>query len=132
VPDFTAGVNLTVPIFTGGVLTGRITQAEARLGRAREDLVRLKLDISQEVQAADLNSRETEERIKVAAAALDEARETLRVEQLKTEVGKGIIEDLLDAQAAELAAEFNHTRALAEYNTALVARKKAIGRIRER
>lgn len=132
VPDFSATANFTVPIFTGGVLTSRITQAEARLGRAREDLVRLKLDISQEVQTADLNSRETEERIKVAAAALDEARETLRVEQLKTEVGKGIIEDLLDAQAAELEAEFNHTRALAEYNTALVARKKAIGRVRAR
>ncbi|MBI4587919.1 MAG: TolC family protein [Candidatus Rokubacteria bacterium] len=130
VGDFVVGVNVSVPLFTGGELTARIAQEEAKLARAREALEKARLDIQLDVQAAHLQTTEARERIATAQAALEEAREALRIEQLKMEVGKGIVEDLLDAQAAELQAETNHTRALADYNTALVARKKAIGRIR--
>jgi outer membrane protein len=128
--DFVAGVNISIPLFTGGQLTARIAQEEARLARARQEFEKARLDIQLDVQSAHLQITEARERVATAQAALDEAREALRIEQLKTEVGRGIIEDLLDAQAAELQAETNHTRALADYNTALVARRKAIGRIR--
>ncbi|MBI4610241.1 MAG: TolC family protein [Candidatus Rokubacteria bacterium] len=130
--DFLVGVNVSIPVFTGGLLTARITQEEARLARARQEFDKARLDIQLDVQTAHLQITEARERIATAQAALEEAREALRIEQLKTEVGRGIVEDLLDAQAAELQAETNHTRALADYNTALVARRKAIGRIRER
>lgn len=83
------------------------------------------------MQTAHLALVESSERIRAAQVALEDAREALRVEQLKTQVGRGIVEDLLDAQAAELQAQTNYTRALADYNTALVARRKAIGRVRE-
>lgn len=130
--DFVAGVNISIPVFTGGLLTARIAQEEAKLARAREDFEKARLDVQLDVQRAHLAITAAGERIAAAAAALEDAREALRVEQLKSEVGKGIVEDLLDAQAAELQAETNYTRALAEHNTALVARKKAIGRVRER
>ncbi|MBI2455679.1 MAG: TolC family protein, partial [candidate division NC10 bacterium] len=128
--DFVAGVNISIPVFTGGLLTARIAQEEARLARAREKLEKIRLDVGLDVQQAHLAVTEASERITAAQAALEDAREALRVEQLKTQVGRGIVEDLLDAQAAELQAETNYTRALADYNTALVARKKAIGRVR--
>jgi outer membrane protein TolC len=130
--DFLVGVNVSIPVFTGGELTARIAREEARLARAQQDLEKARLDIQLDVQTAHLQIIESRERIATAQAALEEAREALRIEQLKTEVGRGIVEDLLDAQAAELQAETNHTRALADYNTALVARQKAIGRVRER
>lgn len=128
--DFTAGVNISIPVFTGGLLTARIAQEEAKLARAREEFEKARLDVQLDVQTAHLNITEARERIGAAQAALDEAREALRIEQLKVQVGRGIVEDLLDAQAADLQTETNYTRALADYNTALVARKKAIGRIR--
>jgi outer membrane protein len=129
--DFVIGVNVSIPIFTGGLLTARIAEEEARLARAREAFEKARLDVQLDVQTAHLGIGESRERITAAQVALEDAREALRVEQLKTEVGRGIVEDLLDAQAAELQAETNYTRALADYNTALVARRKAIGRIRE-
>jgi outer membrane protein TolC len=128
--DFLVGVNVSVPIFTGGQLTARIAQEEASLARAQQELEKARLDIQLDVQGAHLRISEARERITTAQATLEEAREALRIEQLRTQVGKGIIEDLLDAQAAELQSETNYTRALADYNTALVARRKAIGRIR--
>lgn len=131
VGDFFVGVNVSIPVFTGGQLTARVAQEEARLARAREEFEKVRLNIQLEVQSAHLQITEARERIATAQAALEEAREALRIEQLKSEVGKGIIEDLLDAQAAELQAETNYSRALADYNTALVARRKAVGRIRE-
>ncbi len=130
--DFVIGVNVSIPIFTGGLLTARVAQEELRLAKVQQELEKARLDVQLDVQAAHLGITEARERIATAQAALEEAREALRIEQLKTEVGRGIIEDLLDAQAAELQAETNYTRALADVNTALVARKKAIGRIRER
>ncbi|MBE0433860.1 TolC family protein [candidate division WOR-3 bacterium] len=128
--DFTAGMSISVPVFTGGQLTAHVAQEEAKLSKARADFNKSRLDVQREVQTAHLDISDSEERIATAQAALEDARETLRIEQLKTEVGRGIIENLLDAQAAELQAETNYTRALADYNTALVARRKAIGRIR--
>jgi len=128
--DFLIGVNVSIPIFTGGQLTARVAQEEQRLARAEQELEKARLDVQLDVQAAHLRIAEARERIVTAQAALEEAREALRIEQLKTEVGRGIVEDLLDAQAAELQAETNYTRALADYNTALVARRRAIGRVR--
>ncbi len=129
--DFVVGVNISIPIFTGGQLQARIAEEEARLARAREALEKARLDVQLDVQTAHLALVESSERIRAAQVALEDAREALRVEQLKTQVGRGIVEDLLDAQAAELQAQTNYTRALADYNTALVARRKAIGRVRE-
>lgn len=132
-PDFhdvTAGLTLSIPIFTGGQLSQRVAQEEARLARAREEYEKARLDVHLGVQDAHLKIDEASERVRVAEAALEEAREVLRIEGLKVELGRGVIEDLLDAQAAELQAETNYTRALADYNTALVGRQKAIGRIR--
>ncbi len=128
--DFVAGVNISIPVFTGGQLTAQVAQEEAKLAKARAEFEKARLDVEREVLTAHLDIRDAEDRIATARAALGEAREVLRIEQLKSEVGRGIIEDLLDAQAAELQAETNYTRAFADYNTALVARRKAIGRIR--
>jgi outer membrane protein len=128
--DFVAGVNISIPVFTGGQLTAQVAQEQAKLAKARADFDKARLDVQRDVQTAQLRIRDAEDRIATARAALEEAREALRIEQLRSEVGRGIIENLLDAQAAELQAETNYTRALADYNTALVARRKAIGHIR--
>lgn len=130
--DLTAGVTISVPIFTGGVIRSRIAQELEKLARMQAEFERVRLDVIREVNGAYLSILESEARIRTAQAALEEAREALRIEQLKTEVGKGIIEDLLDAQAAELQAETNYFRALADANISRVGLQKAIGVIRTR
>ena len=73
--------------------------------------------------------REARQRIKAAQAAEDEAIEVLRIEALKVREGKSIIENLLDAQTAQLEAEQNFSAAVADYQIQLMALKKAIGTI---
>lgn len=123
------GVSLSVPLFAGGTIQAKVAQERARLLQIKEDLAQLKLEVTQSVQSAYLNTTEAEKRIAVAEAARVEAREVLRVEQLKVEVGKGVIENLLDAQAALLQTEQSYAAALADANTARVALAKAIGAI---
>jgi outer membrane protein TolC len=127
--DGTVGVSLSIPLFTSGVISARIGQAEAQLARVREELRQQQLIISLEVERAYLNLVEAQERQKTAEAALVEAREALRIEQMKLQLGKGIVEDLLDAQAAELQAETNLFRALADANIALAELRRAVGSI---
>lgn len=127
--DGTVGISLSVPLFTSGVISARIGQAEAELARAREELRQQQLTISLEVERAYLTLLEAQERQKTAEAALAEAREALRIEQMKLQLGKGIVEDLLDAQAAELQAETNLFRALADANIAQAELRRAVGNI---
>lgn len=128
--DLTVGLNVSVPIFAGGAITSRIGQEAAKLSRLQAELERTKLEVIREVNAAHLSLIESEARITTAQTALEEASEALRIEELKTQVGKGIVEDLLDAQAAELQAETNYFRALADANIASVGLQKAIGVVR--
>lgn len=127
VPDATVDVRVSLLIFDGKVIRSRVEQERARLERAKAEVEELKREIALEVQTAYLNIVSAEDRIRAAEAAVEEAREARRIEQLKQELGRGIVEDLLLAQAAELQAEENYFSALADYNIAVVAREKAIG-----
>ncbi len=128
--DFTASLRVSLPLFTGGVLTGQVGRAKARLARAREKLRELRLSVAREVQGAFFRVKNAKEQIVVARASLQEASEALRIEQLKVRVGRGTIEDLLIAQNAELEAKTNHFSALADANTSTIALRKAVGVIR--
>lgn len=67
--------------------------------------------------------------MRAAQTALAEAQEVLRIEQLKLSVGKGLVQDTLDAQPAALQAENNYSRALADANTAWVLLARATGTV---
>lgn len=122
-----AGITMTLPLFAGGVIQSRVSQERAKLVQLRQEMATLKLDVTLDVQTAYLSATEAEQRIMAAVAAVEEAQEVLRVEALKMKVGKGIIENLLDAQAALLQAEQNHDGAVGDYNIALVGLQRAVG-----
>ncbi len=124
--NWSGGVVVSFPLFND-VVRSQVGQASAGLQQAQQELDGIKLETILAVQTAYLNRAEAENRIKAAEAALQEAKESLRIEQLKLEEGKGIVNDLLDAQAEELQAEVNYYEALADYNTSHVALRWAIG-----
>ena len=59
--------------------------------------------------------------------AISLARENLDIERQKYELGRGVIVDVLDSQAALLASETNHYRAFADYHIAGAALRLAMG-----
>ena len=118
-PDDIGRVGLVfgIPLFEGGRIGAMVGAQRAELGAARERLRKLELQIRLDVETALLGLQSSRERIEAMQKAVDQARESLRIEQQKYELGKGAIVDVLDAQAALLESETNYYRALADFHT---------------
>lgn len=118
-----------VPVFAGGEISARTARAKAERNAAWERLRGLQLQIRMEV----LNARDAimadMEQVQTARASISEAKEALDIEQMKYDLGKGTIVDVLDAQDALLRAQTNHARAKAAYNTDLAKLELAKGNL---
>lgn len=124
-----AMVSLSIPIFDGGVIRTRVAREQAELEQARREEEELKLSVLFDVKKGYQDLIEADERVKNTEVSLDAAREGLRIEQLKLETGKGIVNDVLDAQADLLKAEVNYAEALADHRVAYASLRRAIGEI---
>jgi outer membrane protein TolC len=121
------GVSVSIPLFEGGRIEAGVRREKARLASAQESLRKFELQIGLEVQTAVLNVTSSLERVRATEKSIEQAQESLRIEQEKYGLGKGSITDVLDVQSAMLEAETNHARALAEYHTALAQYRLAMG-----
>jgi len=116
------GVVLDVPIFEGGRIEARVREAAAQ-----ERLRKLDLQVRLDVETALLYLSSSTERVLATEKAIEQAKESLRIEREKYDLGKGAIVDVLDAQSALLDSQTNYYRALADYNTALAQFRLATG-----
>jgi outer membrane protein TolC len=125
------GLVLEVPLFEGGQVNADIREQKANLAAARERLRTLEYQIRLEVETALLNVESSGERAAAIQHAIAQARESLRIERLKYELGEGTVADVLDAQVALLQTETNYYRALADFRTAAAQLDLATGRNQE-
>jgi outer membrane protein len=121
-----AGAVFMFPLFDR-TLTNRVGEAKSRELERRADLKQVELDTAQRARTAYLQSQNSQERIRATETSIGYAREALRIEKEKQRYGRGIIENLLDAQAALLTSEARYYRALADYTTATAAMKRETG-----
>ncbi|OGR25293.1 MAG: hypothetical protein A2277_09830 [Desulfobacterales bacterium RIFOXYA12_FULL_46_15] len=121
------GLVLEVPIFKGGQVDADIRKQRADLAAAQERLRLLDLQVRLEVETALLNVESSGERAAAIRKSIAQAKESLRIEQQKYNLGKGAIVDVLDAQAALLDSETTYYRVLAECHTAVAQLKSAMG-----
>ncbi len=121
------GVTVNVPIFEGGRINADIRRERARLRAAQQRLRKLEHEIRLEVQTAVLNTNSARKRVRVTRKSIAEAEESLRIERLKYNLGKGAIVDVLDAQDALLTAQTNYYRALSDYRVARAEVQLAAG-----
>jgi len=115
------------PIFTGGKIASQIDEQEAKLASAQAALRKLALQIRLDVETALLNVSSTRQRADAMRKAIEQSKESYRIEEQKYEVGKGTITDVLDAQAAMLDAETNYYKVVADYNIAVAQLGLATG-----
>ena len=125
--DGSVGVTLTLPLFEGGRIDAKVREEIAALSAAQERLRKLNLQVRQEVETAILDVDSSRERVRATATAIEQARESLRIETLKYNLGAGVITDVLDAQTALLLTETTYYRVLADFYTALARLKLAVG-----
>ena len=121
------GAVINVPIFEGGRVEARVRREQANLAGAHEALRKLELKICLEVETASLNITSNRERVRATDKAIEQAKESMRIEREKYDLGKGSITDVLDAQSALLEAQMNYYRALAGYKTSVAQLRLALG-----
>lgn len=121
------GVSVELPLFEGGAIDARIRRERSKLSSLREDLRKLELQIHLDVETAVLNITSSRERVQATEKSIEQAKESLRIEREKYDLGKGSITDVLDAQSALLDAQTNYYHALSSYNSALAEWHLAIG-----
>ena len=121
------GLVLEVPLFEGGQVDAEIREQRATLAAAQERLRLLDLQVRLEVETALRNVESSSERAAAIKKSIAQANESLRIEQQKYNLGKGVIVDVLDAQSALLESETTYYRVLAEYHTAVAQLKLAMG-----
>jgi outer membrane protein TolC len=119
--NWMVGVQVKIPVFDGGGRSGRLQTAKAQEGQARQAALDLQQKVRVEVKDAWLRSRAAAERVAVTANAAAQAKENLRIVDLRYREGMASITDLLDADTALLAAEL--TRAQAAHDE-IVARAR--------
>jgi len=121
------GLNISFNIFSGGVISARVGEAEAKLLSAKNRLHNTKLNARTELLHAVSLLRSARHRFKVARDIEATAMESFRVEDLKYSRGAGTITDSLITQAEWLSARANELSALYDIHRAIVAYKLAAG-----
>jgi len=121
------GISLNIPLYEGGAISARVRKERSKLNSMRQQLRKLKLQIDLDVETAILNINSSNERVDATEKSIEQAKESLRIERSKYDLGKGSITDVLDAQSALLITQTIYYRALSDYNTAVAQWHLAIG-----
>jgi TolC family type I secretion outer membrane protein len=122
-----AGVVVTMTLFDGLRLNGRLRQEKARLAQLQTARAKLIDQIRLEVAQSRLTLENARKLVASQAKALEQAREALRLAQAGYEQGVGTQLDVLDAQLGLTEARRGHARAVYSYLMASVALERATG-----
>lgn len=110
------GLTVDIPLFEGGLTMAKVREETMKLAAAQDRLKKLELQMRLDVETAISLIESAHARVKSSRKAVEQAKESLRVELMKYGLGKGLLVDTLDAQSALLQAEVNYYRAIADYN----------------
>ena len=123
------GLVAEIPLFEGGAIRAQVREQTARYHARQEQVRKLELLIRTEVEIARAEMASARERTEATAKAVEQARESFRIIREKYDLGKGVIVDVLDAQAALVLAETTYARALADLAVSDARRKLATGEL---
>lgn len=110
------GMNLSIPVFNGGLYKARQFEAEERAAAAGQGLRDLELRISRDVRVAWLDSTNAYERIGLTQQLLDQAKLALGLAQTRYNLGLSSIVELSQSQLQYTSAEIARARAQYDYD----------------
>lgn len=119
------GLTTSFPLFDGGAISARVSQAKNGAGAAEAALAQVKLNVTLEVAVSMLDVNEALERSKTTTQNVAEAEEALRLAQVRYQSGIAVQVEVTDAEEALTRARSNHVSALYDYATALARYQKA-------
>ncbi|MBP2627305.1 MAG: tolC 2 [Firmicutes bacterium] len=114
-------------IFDSGLVNSKVNQSKASLDTAQEQARQERDTILLEVRQYYLSMYEAEKRIDTSKVAVDQAKESLRIAEVRYAAGVGTNLDVLDALLSQNTAKTNYIQALYDYNTNKAQLDKAMG-----
>src|SRR5581483_4433591 len=110
-----AGVNVSIPIFTGHLYTARAAEADFRAQAADKDFQALQNQVTRDVRIAWLNANNAYKQVDLTAQLVNQAAESLDLAKTRYDLGLSSIVELNQAQLNMTQAELEHARARYEY-----------------
>jgi outer membrane protein len=111
------GINVTIPIFNGGLFKARRTEAELKAKAATENVNDLQNRVIRDVRVAWLNATTVYDRMGLTRQLLEQAKISLDLAQARYDLGLGNIVELSTAQLNVTSAQIADASALYEYQT---------------
>ena len=109
------GVQLTVPLYTGGYDSAKYKEAQAALKKAQMDLQRTQESIAQNINAAWLGTKTAEMQVAALTTALKASEARLDATKTGQEVGHRTLLDVLNAQNQNTQVRLNLEAAKEQY-----------------
>jgi outer membrane protein len=110
-----AGLNVTIPVFNGGLFKARRTEAQLRARAAAQNVNDLVNRVARDVRVAYLNAATAYERVGLTAQLLQQAQLSLELAQSRYDLGLGSIVELSQSQLSLTSAEISSTSAKYDY-----------------
>lgn len=120
-------LSATFSIFDGGVTAAKIREAELRLESLTVVEAQLRQRIELDVRQAAANLAAAAEEVVAAGKTIEQAREALRIAQVRFREGVGTNLEVISAQTALAQAEAALVQALLAFNTARAQLERAAG-----
>ncbi len=127
--NWSLGVTLSVPLFTGLSPLYQVREAEAALAALRERLRGIEVAVRRDVEQARAGAEDAQARLRPLRAAVEAAREALALAEGRYDAGTGTSVELLDARAALANAEAALVRGRLDVAVARAAWLRALGRV---
>ncbi|WP_373044891.1 TolC family protein [Vulgatibacter sp.] len=127
-PGWTATVQLTVPLITGGADLGRVRAARADLEAAQARLEAQRRSARLEGESGGLSLHQARARLEAAQRREDAAAEGLRLAEGRYETGLGDVLELADAQAELAGARADRVRSALDVSVAAAQLERLLGR----
>jgi outer membrane protein TolC len=116
-------------LFDGGAARARARQEEADIAISESRFADQRNQIRLDVEQAYTSLLSNRENIDTASAALEQARESLRLARLRFQAGVGTQSQVIDAEAALTRAEGNRIQAIIGYNRSLATLRRAVSNL---
>jgi len=124
---WSAGVGLSIPIFSGFLTKNQVSEAKANLVILTAGEESLRQTVLLEVQQSLLNIREAEERISTAQLTVQQAQENYEIANGRYAAGVGNPIEVTDAEVALANAKTSYIQALYDFKVARASLDKAMG-----
>jgi len=125
--SWSAGVSLTIPLFSGFLTTHQVAEAKAALAVLKANEEALRQQVLLDIQQSFLNLQQAEDSIGTAELAVKQAQENLALANGRYTAGVGSPIEVTDAFAAYTNAQANYTSALYGYKIAQASIEQAMG-----